>query len=1007
MFTPLRIRSGYSFLKSGLTISKIVRSVNKFNYYAAAITDINVFYGAIEFFKEISKINKKAILGVELTFLEFNLYAYPINEKGYLSLIPLLKELSKEQPLSFYDYCSIFADCIGIISTDEKFLKENINNVSTSFNSLLNNISKCFSNFYIGLSYLDKDVKKIREYADKFSYNIIAFPLILYEKEKDAITLEIVKAIEKDEHLTIKEKSGNQCFYEEIVFNEFYLKNEMDETINLTDSIAFEFIKKRGEMVILDDSKEVNLLKDKCFNRLKELSLDNDTYINRLNYELDMIISLGYGNYFLIVEDYINYAKSHDILVGPGRGSAVGSLVSYLLNITTIDPIKYDLGFERFLNPNRKTMPDIDTDFEDTKREEIVEYLRNKYGKERVANIISFQTILAKQALRDIGRVYGYKTQHIDLLAKTLSDKNLSLSESYKKIKEFRQLVDSDKYFLEIVSLAYKIEFLPRQNGMHASGYILNKDPLDNCLPIICDFNGNYISQYEFIYLEEQGFLKMDLLGIRNLSIISSTCDLINKNGKIIDKFNVPYDEKCVYDLLNSLSTMGIFQLESSGIRNVIKNVKPTCFNDISALIALYRPGPMPNIDLYAKRKNNNIKIEYISKDVEKILSPTYGIIVYQEQISQLAELMAGFSKIDADSFRQAISKKKGDVLHSLKESFIEGSISKGYSKEDALKIFDSIDKFEAYGFNKPHSVAYAKFACQMAYLKAKYPKEFYISLLDNVSINNDTKFIDYLFEMKKSGININLPSINKSEKSFIIEGNNLLFPLNGIKGINNTIIDKIIEEREKGLFLDFYDFITRMYKYKISENQILQLINSGSFDEFTPSRETLRKSIQIGLRYAKLITVNDTTINLDLGFAKPLLNETKDLEMDNLEKEYEALGVNLSKNPLSLHEKLLEKYNRTKIIDINKYGSNYIVVGIIRSIKRITTKKGNDMAFIKIFDETGEIEIIAFNEVYSKSIRILSKNKIVLIKLNYSLRNNEKSYIANEITLLEELNNE
>ncbi|MGM9873492.1 MAG: DNA polymerase III subunit alpha, partial [Bacilli bacterium] len=680
---------------------------------------------------------------------------------------------------------------------------------------------------------------------------------------------------------------------------------------------------------------------------------------------------------------------------------------SYLLNITTIDPIKYDLGFERFLNPNRKTMPDIDTDFEDTKREEVVEYLREKYGKERVANIISFQTILAKQALRDIGRVYGYKTQHIDLLTKSLLDKNLSLGESYKKIKEFRELVDSDKYFLEIVSLAYKIEFLPRQNGMHASGYILNKDPLETCLPVICDYEDNYISQYEFIYLEEQGFLKMDLLGIRNLSIISSTCDLINKNGNKIDKFNVPYDEPCVFELLNTLSTMGIFQLESSGMRNVIKNVKPTCFDDISAIIALYRPGPMPNIDLYAKRKNNNIKIEYISEDVKKILSPTYGIIVYQEQISQLAEVMAGFSKIDADSFRQAISKKKGDVLHSLKENFINGAINKGYSKEDALKTFDSIDKFESYGFNKPHSVAYAKFACQMAYLKAKYPKEFYISLLDNVSINNDTKFIDYLFEMKKGGINILLPDINKSDKSFQIEGNNLLYPLTGIKGINNIIIDKIIEERNNGLFEDFYDFIIRMYRYKISENQIIQLINSGSFDKLHKSRETLRNSIQTGIKYAKLITTKDGEINLDLGFNKPLLNEARDLEIDNLEKEYDAIGVNLSKNPLELHEQLLEKYHRTKINEIKKINTSYNIVGIIRSCKRITTKKGTNMAFLKIFDETGEIESIIFSDLYSKSYQFLVKNKVVLIKGIYSFRNNETSFIANDISILEEINYE
>ncbi|MGM9873540.1 MAG: PHP domain-containing protein, partial [Bacilli bacterium] len=323
MFTPLRIRSGYSFLKSGLTINKIVKNVVKNEYYSCALTDINVFYGAIEFYKEMEKCHKKALLGVEITFKEFNLYVYPINEEGYLSLIPVLKDISKKE-LSFIDYSDKFKNCICVISSEEKYLVDNIHNITTSFTTALNNISKSFESFYVGLSYLDKNSELIRDFCENYSYDLVAFPLICYEKEKDAITLEIVRAIENDEHLTIKEKSGTQCFYNEETFKQYYKEQEIDNTTKISDKISFQFIKKRGNIVEIDNSKDVSLLKEKCFKRLKELSLDNDEYISRLNYELDMIISLGYGNYFLIVEDYINYAKTHNILVGPGRGSAVG-----------------------------------------------------------------------------------------------------------------------------------------------------------------------------------------------------------------------------------------------------------------------------------------------------------------------------------------------------------------------------------------------------------------------------------------------------------------------------------------------------------------------------------------------------------------------------------------------------------------------------------------------------------------------------------------------------------
>ncbi len=1012
MFAPLQIISGYSFLKSGLTLENIVKAVKKFDYFGAGICDINVMHGLAKFARYMSNenINKPYLCGITLKIKGFNFCLYCLSESGYQTLCQITSFIDEEDKI-----CQFLSTnqngLLGILSTSDDSIKEKFLNVD---NDLIYNI-KFLSNlvqiFYIGVdaSY-QKDMQineKIRQFADKYTYLCVAFPKILYFKKDDAIVLKIVHAIDQDEIISEKNLQGNNAFLSNEEYEKQYLKQEIDAINNIFRQNKFVMNIKRGEMLSFNAQNTIEKLKNDTFARLKELNLDSDEkYVNRLNYELDVIIKMGFSDYFLIVSDYVRFAESVGILVGPGRGSAAGSLVSYLLKITKIDPLKYDLLFERFLNPSRKKMPDIDIDFMDTRRDEVINYLKEKYGKNKVSNIITFSTILAKQSLRDIGRIYNFKIHDIDLLSSRLLNPKLSLRNSYKTSKVFKEIVDSDPYYLNIVSLASKIENLPRQSGMHAAGIILNNTPIEYSLPIIKDFQNSYITQYEMDDLQEQGFLKMDLLGLKNLTIISECVDLINdvyKDAKL-DKFNIPFDDEKVFQLIQENKTMGIFQLESSGMKNAIKILKPSCFNDVVALLALFRPGPMDSIPTYARRKQGLEKINYISDDLKDILKETYGIIVYQEQIILIAQKMANFSLAKADIFRNAISKKNYNDIKQMQNDFINGALNNGYSNKVANDVFDHILKFASYGFNKSHSVAYSMIACQMAYLKAYYPLCFYQTILKFSNTTNDPKFLDYVDEMSSIGIHLAKPDINLSTDNFLINQNNLLFPLSLIKGINKETIKGILDNRLKnGLYKDFLDFMIRTFQYKISETQYLKLIDSGALDCLNPSRATLKQAVSSYMQYALVINNDKGQMSLDIDMLPPpILGKVNDDPIENLENEYDVLGIMLSNNPLKFKKDLLLKENVISISEAIKK-DRAKVCGIIKSIKIIQTKKQQPMAFIKIFDETKEMELTAFSDTYQDNISLIKKNNIVVFEIYKNTYHNNTTYIIKTMKLLEE----
>lgn len=993
-FIPLHVYSEYSFLNSGLTLDKYFSYAKKYKYSTLGISDYQVLFGLPTFNALALDNNITPVFGMDIKLGKYLLSIYVQNEEGYLNLIQITNFLQTND-ISYNHLLKHQNGLIFVLSlnvTNYNFIDKTIERLSTDL-----------KNFYIGVEIYNQTQKQelmdsINKYAK--TYRLVAFPFIQYIHKEDAIVLDIVDAIKNNTTLDITEKSGDNYFRSLEEITTLYGDLPLFSLSDFTKSINFTLKKHRGallEYVSHDKAQEV--LKNKCYEGLKSKDLiNNETYAKRLNTELDVIHQMGFDNYFLIVEDYVNYAKTHDILVGPGRGSAAGSLVSFALNITTPDPIKYDLYFERFLNASRKTMPDIDIDFEDIKRDQVVNYLKDKYGKDRVANIVTFQTIGAKQALRDIGRVFNFSSFDIDYLSKALGIFSTTFAKSYRTNQTFKTLLDKEPHFLQIVRLASKIEGLIRQSSIHAAGVILNNEPIENTLPVLKDASNNLIAQYEMTYLEEQGFLKMDLLSLRNLTIIKDICNLVN-----INPYEIPIDDDKAINIIKNNLTMGIFQLESNGMRNSIDVLKPSSFADIAALIALFRPGPMDNIQTYALRKERKEKFTYLNKIMEKILAPTYGIIIYQEQIMKIATDMGGLSLEDADNFRRAISKKDLSKIAVLKGKFILGALKNGYKESDAKEIYETIVKFASYGFNKAHSISYAYICSQMAYLKAHYPLEFYATILEHESGFTSDKMFEYLKEIKMQNINLLLPNINESTNCFKVFNGNLMFPLNAIRGLQTRVCEVIINEREKfGKFKDFFDFVTRLYKQNINEAIIMRLIDAGAFDEFA-NRATLRASIANAINQASFnIAMDVSLLNAsDLGLHFDLVHKEDDA-IFNIDKEYEALGIMISTSPLKYKHELLVNKNAITISKAKTLKRSCLIGVMLLKIKTIKTKKGDQMAYLTCNDETGDLEVVVFPREYSKYWNIFNKNNILLIK-GYMDDKKPDTFVAQEISKLED----
>ena len=710
--------------------------------------------------------------------------------------------------------------------------------------------------------------------------------------------------------------------------------------------------------------------------------------------ELNVINQMGFCDYFLIVYDYIKYAKETNIIVGPGRGSAVGSLVAYCLNITDIDPLKYDLLFERFLNVERVSMPDIDIDFEHTKREDMIEYCRKKYGDKRVAPIITFGTLGAKQAIRDVGRAMDMDLNLVDGLCK-LIDSQLTLEENYnnQKLKIYINRYDGLE---ELYKRARVFEGLKRHTSIHAAGVVMSKIDLDEIIPLDKSHQGFYTSGYDMQYLEEIGLLKMDFLAIKYLTIIHEMIDEVNRIHNANLTFdNIPFNDEKALKIFETANTLGIFQFESDGMINFLNQLRANSFDDICAAIALFRPGPMQNIPTYIKRKNGQEKIDYLDSSLEGILKSTYGIMIYQEQIMQIAQTVSDYSLGEADILRKAMSKKKKDLLLKEEEKFVNRAIKKGYDKDLVTKIYKLMLKFAEYGFNKSHSVGYSLVSYRMAYLKAHYPSIFMSNLL-SIDMNDSSKEKKYLYECRKNKIEVLKPDINLSTDKYHMEEKAIRYPLTNIKNVGITATRAILNERSNGKFKDIYDFVKRCYGKGVNKKTLESLINAGVFNSFEFNCNTLMQNLDSIINYGELIK------DLDEQFAlKPEITIYEEYNSrEIMELELDLFGLYLSKHPIT---EIKSKFkNIVSLSDVANYFDKMIeVVVFVDKVKEITTKSGSKMIFISGSDELTNIDLTVFPNLYDES-KDIAKGDYVLARTRVEKRYDKYQLIVQRIKKIE-----
>ncbi len=924
-YVPLWVKTDYSLLSSLIKIDDLINTLSELNINACAICDDNLF-GTMEFYTKCKKKNIKPIIGLEVK-LDYTILLYAKNYHGYQNLCNI-NTIYLENKLNFDELVKYMSDLVVVVPFE--------------FKDKIENLKIYTEDLFIGYDSLEQ-----KELIDENKVFIKKTLCLNEDEEKYLKYLYKIKETKKEAPKDVSMLKSLQA-------------EDKKSTIYLSELCNLEIPKKDDLLPIYNDDKNFDgkkYLTDLCVVGLKK-RLDNNVplkYVERLKRELNVIIKMGFCNYFLVVWDYVKYAKKNNIMVGPGRGSAASSLVSYCLGITDIDPIKYDLLFERFLNPERVTMPDIDIDFDAEKRDEVINYVVKRYGKDKVSGIITFSNLLAKQVIRDVARIFEISNYKVDNLLRNFDDKK-DLSYQLNNINVKRILNDDDD-LKKVYDISLKLEGIKRHASVHAAGIIISNKKLCNYVPLTLGTDGIYLCGYTMNYIEDLGLLKMDFLGLKNLSVI----DRIIKKANV--KFSdIPLDDKRTFELFSSGDLDGIFQFESPGMKKFITELKPEKIDDLIAAVALYRPGPMQNIETYVARRHKKEKITYIHDDLKEILSSTYGIIIYQEQIMQIAVKMAGFSYSKADELRRAMSKKKEDVLLSYKKDFINGSIEKGYSTKVSEEIYNLILKFANYGFNKAHSVSYAIVGYKIAYLKVHYPLFFECEVLNNyIGVINKTK--NLVNECKRLGVRILNPKINISTERYEISDDKLIFPLSLIKGVGTLTARNIVKERlENGNFSSYLNFVRRCYKF--GKDVLRNLILSGALDGFGKNKKTLIENLGDAINYAELCNDLDESLVF-----KPELRDYDEYSKEELTKyEIELFGFYISNHPTS-------KYITDNSITTNKlekyFDSSVTMVLYLERKKEIDTKAKEKMMFINASDSFGNIELVMFPKTYNKFFNI------------------------------------
>jgi len=1047
-FIHLHVHSHYSLLDGLPKIDEIIERAKKLNMSSCALTDHGVLYGAVEFYKKAKKEGINPIIGSEIYLAyqnmdqkrpnvdnkNYHLVLLVKNKEGYRNLVKLITKAHLE---GFYYKPRVDEELLkkhsrGLIALSAclkgKIPELVIKGRMEEAKKTAKKYQEIFGpgNFYLELQShpnnpdQGKANKGLVEISKELNIPLVATNDCHYinreDKEAQDILMLINTGADKDdpERLTIKADDFSMRSPKEMAESFKEYPQAIENTKKIAEKCNFNF--KLGEIKLppFKDSQNKNpdeYLEKLCRQGLKEKKgniKSKKEAEKRLNYELSVIKKTGFSTYFLIVQDFVKWAKSERIVVGPGRGSVGGSLVSYLLGITEINPLKHDLLFERFLNIERISMPDIDLDFADKRRDEVIEYVAQKYGRDKVAQIITFGRMTARAVIRDVGRALKLSYSYCDKIAKMIP-LGFNLNQTLDKVKEFRQLYDTDQKAKELIEFSKKLEGCARHASTHACGVVISKNSLDEEVPLQHPTQNDnaIVTQYEMHAIEDLGLLKMDFLGLKNLTIIEDTLKRIYKvQGKNVEIENIPSDDKKTFKLFQQARTTGVFQLESSGMKRYLKKLKPTSFEDIVVMVALYRPGPMQFIPDYIDRKNNKRKIKYLHPKLKPILEDTQGICIFQEQLMEIARELAGFSLSEADVLRKAVGKKIKSLLVIQKEKFINGMIKNKIARETAQKIWEWILPFAQYGFNKSHSVAYATIAYQTAYLKSHYPVEFMSALLTSEKSNID-RIAFLMDECKNMGIEVLPPDINESFRNFSVvpKENRIRFGLLNIKNVGEDITETIIKERkENGKFNSLTDFASRIDSRNFNKKSLESLVRAGAFDDFEERNKILENMEKILAfnRSVRQNKINGQKSLFDNGKESPSIKLTEGGSMSTEEKliwEKELLGLYISSHPLESVKEIIEK----KALPLSKLKENNInyrirVAGIVSSIKKIITKKGQLMVFMEIEDLTDRKEVVIFPSVLEQYSELIQENKRIFISGRVDNWQDRSKIIAEQI---------
>lgn len=1048
-FTHLHVHSHYSLLDGLPKIDQLLDCVTELEMDSIALTDHGNLYGAVEFYRKAMEKNIKPILGCEIYLAQegmlqkrpniddkrYHMILLVKNEEGYKNLVKLVTKAHLE---GFYYKPRIDMELLqklspGLIGLSGcmqgkisrliilKDFRE-AEKVALQFQEIFGR-----DNFYFELQNHPNLPEQqiindgLVHLSKKLRIPIVATHDIHYLKPEDARAQDILMLINTganpndSERLTLNTDDFSMKNATEMVKLFKDLPEAIENTQKIKDSCNFnlQFGKTKLPYFKLPEGKTENEhLKELCYQGIEKRKINKTKeIIERLEYELLVIKKTGFAHYFLIVQDFVNWAKGKRIIVGPGRGSVAGSLVAYLLKITNVDPLKYNLLFERFLGEGRISLPDIDLDFADARRDEVIDYVAQKYGRQKVAQIITFGTMAAKAVVRDVGRALEYNYSFCDKIAKMIP-MQFTLEQTLEKVKEFRLLYDQDEKAKELIDLSRKLEGVARHASTHACGVVISSENLENIIPLQHPTQDDtvIITQYEMGAIENLGLLKIDFLGLKNLTIIEDTLSRIYKVRDIkLDIENIPLDDKKTYKLLQNADSTGIFQLESSGMKRYLKELKPTEFEDIVALIALYRPGPMELIPEYIRRKHKKKKVEYIHPKLKPILQNTYGICIYQEQLMEIAKQLAGLTLAEADVLRKAVGKKIETLLVAQREKMMKGMEKNGIQKEVAQKIWNWILPFARYGFNRSHSTSYAMLAYQTAYLKTHYAVEFMSALL--TSEKTDVERIGFLIgECNKMGIEILPPDIDESFRNFSVipKENKIRFGLFAIKNVGHNVVSVIVEERkEKGPFKSIFDFISRIDSKNLHKKSLESLIKAGCFDKLEERNKILcnlekllewsRNNQKTKMQGQKALFGEKNGFNINSHFT---LDDTKPAtKTEKLNWEKELLGLYITSHPLEDFKGVFSK----KVWPISKISADLSqrvikIGGIISRVKKIITRTGRPMLFLSLEDLTDKIEVVAFPGIVEKNPTIFQENKIVLISGRVDNREGTPKIICEEI---------